>query len=532
MRSFALLQLLVLSAAHLALAEHQTTVLDEPHVGGSLPYEIELTEISLAPAQLPNIHSAAAACWRGRWIILAGRTNGLHGLTGNNAFDPAFESREIWVIDPGSRESWHKSLEDSPASGLNQDQVDSLSSVNTQFFQDGDTLFVVGGYGYQRSAADHVTYDRLSAIDLPGIIGWVMAPAGTEADLASDHIQQISDSFFQVTGGGLGRIGDEYQLVFGQNYAGRYRPHFNGTYTQCVRRFEIDRSDGSLSVPASSKIQTPQAAEFRRRDLNVLKILEPGANVGELGEAVLALSGVFTPSDGVWTVPVIVRAGGEVTMLPPQDAETLQQGFQIYHCAKAALFHRATGEVHTILFGGITVLEHDDASFDWTQDDRAPFTNQCGVIVRHGDGRFEQFLLSTRFPEILSDGKELRFGANAEFFPNPDAPSLGESIFDLAAIDGPLVLGHIFGGLVADAGNGGNTGSSGRVFEVRLTPIVPEPQPLEIHAFPPPVNLQIAGEAGAAYLLEHSSDLSVWQPASPPQNGDGSPIRWSIDEPS
>ncbi len=493
-------------------------------------YSLEISEVSLAPAELPNIHSVAAASWGGRWIIVAGRTNGLHGLTGNNAFDPAYESRDIWVIDPGSHESWHKSLEDSPASGLGQDQVDSLSSVNTQFYQDGENLFVLGGYGYQRSASDHVTYDRLSAIDLPGIIDWVMAPAGTEATLASDHIQQIGDSYFQVTGGGLERIGDEFQLVFGQNYPGRYRPNFNGVYTQCVRRFKIDLSGGSLSVPASSMIQTAQQPEFRRRDLNVVKVLEYAADPGELEEAVLALSGVFTPTDGVWTVPVIVRPGGDVTMPDPQEEETLQQGFQIYHCAKATLFHRATGEMHIILFGGITVLEHEDVSGTWTQDDNAPFTNQCGVVVRHGDGRFEQFLLDTQFPRILSDGKELRFGANAEFFPAPDAPVLERFIFDLAAIDQPLVLGHIFGGLIADAGNGGDTGSSGRVFEVRLRPQLPVPEPLEIAVSPPAVNLQIAGEAGSAYLLEHSPDLSAWRPAAAPVDGDGSPIHWSLAE--
>ena len=226
----------------MSFAQHQSATLDEPNVGGQLPYSIEIREASLVPAEIPNVHSVAAATWEGQWVLLAGRTNGLHGLTGNNAFDPAYENREIWVIDPVAKQSWHKSLEDSPASGLGQDAVDSLSAVNTEFYQDDATLIVVGGYGYLHSAADHVTYARLSAIDLPGIIRWVKAPAGTETTLASDHIQQIADSYFQVTGGGLERIGDEFQLVFGQDYPGRYRPNFNGTYTRCVRRFKLEGS--------------------------------------------------------------------------------------------------------------------------------------------------------------------------------------------------------------------------------------------------------------------------------------------------
>lgn len=501
-------------------------------VGGRLPYSLEIREASLEPAEIPNIHSVAAAIWEGQWVVLAGRTNGLHGLTGQNAFDPAYENREVWVIDPRGKQSWHKSLEDSSASGLGQDAVDALSAVNTEFYQDGATLLVVGGYGFQRSAANHVTYDRLSAIDLPGIVGWVKAPAGAEATRAADHIRQITDSYFQVTGGGLERIGDEFQLVFGQNYPGRYRPNFNGTYTRCVRRFKLEGSGDSLSVPAGSKLQSAQDDAFRRRDLNIAKLLEYGGAPGDPGEAVVALSGVFTPDGGAWTAPVIVRAGGDVQMAEPDAAETLQQGFQVYHCAKAGLFHRATGEMHFILFGGITILEYDGLTSTWTRDDMAPFTNQCGVVVRHADGRFEQFLLPARFPVILSDGKELRFGANAEFFPNPDIPKVADAVIDLAAIRQPVVLGHIFGGLSADAGNGGNTGSSGRTFEVLLSPQLPPPAALGIapQPLPPPAILGLPGEPGLSYLLEASADLSAWAPAALPRMGDGAPIEWTISE--
>ena len=70
-----------------ATAQHQTA-LDPPVVGGGLPYAIELREVSLAPAPIPTLHSAAVAVWQHHWVLLAGSTNGLHGLTGNNAFDP------------------------------------------------------------------------------------------------------------------------------------------------------------------------------------------------------------------------------------------------------------------------------------------------------------------------------------------------------------------------------------------------------------------------------------------------------------
>lgn len=493
-----------------ATAQHQTETLTTPLINGRIPYSVEIKEVSLVPAAIPNIHSIAGAEWNGHWIILAGRTNGLHGMTGMNAFDPAFENRDVWVIDPAGRQSWHKSLE---GSGLDQDTVDSLSSVNTQFYQDGNKLLIIGGYGYKRSVADHVTYDTLSVIDLPGLVAWVKSAAGSETTNAEDHIHQIQDTSFQVTGGALEKIGDEFQLVFGQNYSGRYRPGLNGVYTQQVRRFKLNiANDGALTL--SDQAATRTNSDFRRRDLNALTILQR-SGIGTFEEKIAVFSGVFTPNDGAWTAPVFIGAGGEVEQDDPLHDTTLKQGFQIYHCAKVTLYHRVTDESHTLLFGGITVLERDTSTGDFTRDDSAPFTNQCGLIVRAASGRTQQYWLPTRFPLLLSGDKELRFGTNAEFFPAPDAPRLHPRVLDLAVITQPTVIGHIFGGIVADAGNGGSTGASGRIFEVILTP-VPTSQTLNIST--PNLTLSWDHDAGSEkrFLVEESENLQTWRELSAP----------------
>ena len=56
-----------------AAAQHQTAILDPPVTGGTLPYEITLREISLAPAAVPTLHSVAAAVWQDQWVLLAGQ---------------------------------------------------------------------------------------------------------------------------------------------------------------------------------------------------------------------------------------------------------------------------------------------------------------------------------------------------------------------------------------------------------------------------------------------------------------------------
>lgn len=431
----------------------------------------------------------------------------MHGMTGRGAFDPLFENREVWVVDPIGKKSWHKSLESSNASGLTRDQVDSLSSVNCQFHQDGATLLVVGGYGYKRSVGDHRTYDTLTAIHLPELIQWVKQTPGSETSLASTHIKQIRDPYFQVTGGSLEKIGDEYQLIFGQDYEGRYRPNFNGVYTRQVRRFQVNFSpEGTPVVPAASKLSTARNDAFRRRDLNVLPLVER-TGLNQFEEKAVVLSGVFTPENGVWTVPVMIESGGRISMDAPLAGDTLKQGFQVYHSAKASLHNRVTDESHFLLFGGITILERDSASGDFIRDDQAPFTNQCSLVVRDATGKFRQYWLPTRFPLLQSNGRELRFGTNAEFYPSAQIPQLAHKVLDLAIVTREMVIGHIFGGIVADAGNHGNTGASGRVFEVILNPLSRAP----VLVLDDQTLSWKPGLPGSTYLLEDSADLQTWQ---------------------
>jgi hypothetical protein len=271
---------------------------------------------------------------------------------------------------------------------------------------------------------------------------------------------------------------------------------------------------------------TPQDA-YRRRDLNIATVLEAGPQPGRFLERAVVYSGVFTPENGVWTVPVVVAPGGVVTMADPAAATTLRQGFQVYHSAKVGLFHRATREMHMVMFGGITVLERDAVTGTFTQDNNAPFTNQCGVVIRRADGSFKQHFLPTRFPLILTiENKELRFGTNAEFFPAPGLPMLHPKVIDLAAIDRETVIGHVFGGIMADAGNGGATGASGRVFEVVLTPTTVAPTPTIVRNGPN-VTLSWTGSPAWDYLMETSTDLHQWQQPAGPIPGTAGPMEWN-----
>ena len=82
-------------------------------LNGSLPYKVSLQPYDFGAAELPTLHSYAAGHHDGKWVLISGKTNGLHGFetTGPNGFLPESQNREVWVIDPVNKQSWHRSLE-------------------------------------------------------------------------------------------------------------------------------------------------------------------------------------------------------------------------------------------------------------------------------------------------------------------------------------------------------------------------------------------------------------------------------------
>jgi hypothetical protein len=462
------------------LAANQTETLTPIHLDSQLPYRIKVKPYNFGATALPTLHSFAAGHFEGKWVLLAGRTNGLHAFESAGAlnFPPEFQNREVWVIDPVSRQSWRRSLEGSPG-GLTAAELNSITVTNNQFYQDEERLYMTGGYGFQSTLPDGTavngTFDKLSAIDLPGIIDWVMTGSG----VAKDHIRQITSPSFRVTGGAMYEMNGRTHIVFGQDFQGNYNPNKNGTYTNQIRNFIINDDGVNLSI--ASPDQTLADPNYRRRDLNVFPVLRPTSG-GPPVEGLVALSGVFTPPPGfgAWTVPVEINSAGTPTMALPNDPNTFKQGFNGYHSAKLGLFSVSTGEMHELLFGGIGVQYLDTATMQVVQDDNMPFVNDITSVVIDDSGNFSQHWIG-QYPMLTDlDGKRLRFGSNAEFFLAAGVDKFDNGVIQMDDLTQPTLLGYIFGGIVA---NGPHTRSgdppavssaSNRIFTVTYIP-VPEP---------------------------------------------------------
>src|SRR5262245_62146540 len=145
-------------AARAALADNQTATVDPIEIGGALPYQISLSTYDFGSADLPTLQSFAAGMYNGKWIMLAGRTNGLHGFTnaGGTNFPAAYQNHDIWVVDPVTKQSWRRSLDNDAT--VSAQMLAELTSTNTEFAQLGDRLYVAGGYGVRSTGSGFQTF--------------------------------------------------------------------------------------------------------------------------------------------------------------------------------------------------------------------------------------------------------------------------------------------------------------------------------------------------------------------------------------
>ena len=168
-------------------------------------------QIYLEPLEIPGVGGLQAYAFgqhQGKWLILGGRLDGLHRRQPFATFDIAGHNNQIIVIDPVSHQKWSAPLTSLPASVREQ-----LSSTNMEFIQNGEYLYVVGGYGYSNMAGDHVTYDKMTAVHVPEVINAVIQ--GTSL---TSYFRQITDAQFAITGGHLSKINNTYYLVGGQRF--------------------------------------------------------------------------------------------------------------------------------------------------------------------------------------------------------------------------------------------------------------------------------------------------------------------------
>lgn len=387
----------------------------------TVPFEVSLHAISVP--NLGGLQSYAFGQANGKWLIVGGRLDGLHRRQPWASFDVAGHNNQLWVIDPVGMQVWT-----APLTSLSASLQEQLSATNMEFYQEGDYLYCLGGYGYSASQAAHTTYDKLAAIHVSNVINAVMNNTSFTND-----IRQITDAQFQVTGGRLRKIENTYYLLGGQKFLGSYNPMgpnhgpgFTQVYTNAVRKFTL--VDDGTTITVNHLTPYSSSADLHRRDYNAEPQILPN---GEQG--VTMFSGVFQLNADVPFLNSVTVDSSGFAVDP-----NFQQYYNHYHCPALPLYSTSSNEMHTVFFGGIA--QYYDNAGTLVQDNNVPFVNTIARVTRDANGAMTEYKLPVEMPALL--------GAGAEFIPNEDFPQFSNHVFELDSLGQDSVLiGYIYGGI-------------------------------------------------------------------------------------
>ena len=387
-------------------------------------YEVELVPLSVPG--LPGLHSYTYAQTDSLWVVMGGRFDGIHARQPFNAFPASNNNDSIFVVDIKNQNYWSVSI-----NTLSVSIMEQLQSGNMNFYQDGDSLYLIGGYAYSNMAADHITFPNLTSVEVSGL-----AQSIINGQPIDSYFKQISDPVFAVCGGQLGKIGNAFYLVGGHRFVGRYNTmggaSYVQTYTNEIRMFSINNSNNQLSISNYSTISDP--VHLHRRDFNLLPYIFADGT-----EGYLISSGVFqTAADLPFLYPVEISVNGV------NGITYFNQYLSNYHSAKISLFDSVSNQMHMLFFGGMSQYYYTDGNL--IQDDQVPFVNTISRLTRLSDGSLQEYKLIAEMPSLK--------GASAEFIHNSNLQVSESGIILMSHFQNDTIdLGYIYGGIYSPSQN-------------------------------------------------------------------------------
>lgn len=387
-------------------------------------FTISLAQIKTT-RYLPTLQSFAWATTGSYLLLIGGRTEGFHGITND---DTTFKVRKandsIFVIN---MQTYHYA-----ALPINtkDPRFFQFSSSNMEFKQDGDTLYLVGGFGVNdtTSIQSNYTFNRIVAISVSGMINQIIK----KGNPANAIVGSATSPSLAVTGGELIKQNGIFYLMFGQKYNGAYDFSRSGTYTSAVRSF---RFSNNTITNITSYVDT---INLHRRDLNVAPIYQ------QSGWLYAGYGGVFTSKLTSYNHPVYLSlSAGKVKL----STDTLTQVTNQYECAKAFIYDPTSNSNFTVLFGGIGEYQYNAASKKWVYGDNGamlPFVNSITQLVYQNGSTQQRIQIPPAQPAMPG-----LIGADAIFIPTSSL-LLANHTINLSKIGtGATPIGIIYGGIKA-----------------------------------------------------------------------------------
>jgi hypothetical protein len=521
--STALLLSLLVLAATAAAAEPQPPSPPPPApapapapASADVPFSLALE--AFAVEGYPGLHSFAHGGDPSALVLLAGRTNGLHGFQPSveaaefPSFPREFANDTAYVLDLAAG----KLLGQAKVTGLPSPYAQQLVASNTQWLEDGGWLYVVGGYGPDTEPPHGlVTLPWLTVIDREALVRTVTSGAPLDEAFARAHMASVQHPALAITGGDLQLVGGKLLLAFGHQFDGEYTPGGGQAfqeYSNSVRVFTAaaSRGEGGAvevdlqflgTVPENTN--RPPDNPYHRRDLTVKGALDPSGSprVGVYG-------GVFKGGRQEGYVhPLYVTAGsgggagcvsGQGIAICEDTAAT--QLLSQYDCGAVQLYSASAGAMYSTFFGGISgyywdpecsCLKEDQVDVFGKGVDSLPFIDSVSTFRVTAAGSAQFLHQGLTFPPAgrapsCPDGSggtvaAAYLGAETKFVPAAGVPASG-GVLLLDRISERTVIGYLVGGIAAAcpgdppncyASTKGTTCASSLVYRVTLDPKTP-----------------------------------------------------------
>ncbi len=367
----------------------------------------------------PSVHSFTFGEWEGKVYMFGGRKNGIHEK--KSGFERKTNNRQLYIWDPYKMEVDSIDLQFLPDS-----IIDPLSAAGTSFVQRNQFLYVIGGYG-QNAQDSFVTYPSLLILDL--------SQANNSETWKNDPtkvIRQVQNPNFAIAGGQMVLINDQFILVGGNQFTGKYEDNSVGVkqkYLDKASSFKISISEGNIEI--SDWHEMIDEFNFHRRDYN----LAPFYFGIEQLEA-MVFSGVFLVNVNR---PFLNIARVNATNF--EDIQSFSQLLANYHCAKLGLYEKESNTMRQWFFGGMAEYYINDSNLI-VSDPRVPFVNTVSSVTRNNGNIYEETFQKNRLPGF--------FGTNSEVFIFSHIPKMKNEnkIIDLDLVqEDSIALGYIFGGI-------------------------------------------------------------------------------------
>ena len=441
-------------------------------------FSVSLEEVN-DKYHFPNVQSFALgqSSDSNQWLIVGGRTNGMHDFGGDNYEEKSFPIRNfndtIWVYDYAQDKRYHFPVDkiEAPGSLL-------FKATNLQSFQDGNYLYLTGGFGENDSIPNenlfekYNTYADIGRINVDGLISAIVNNASNEE--VNKTIIYGFDEAARATGGELYKLDDHFYLAGGHVYKGMFSIRKNNTitptsqeYLNSIHRFKLSENENKLMLSNYTEISdgfSDDSTQFRRRDLPVTPSVYFDTD-GEWEEGIAMYAGVFSSPDnkikniesnGAWKWPIYIYKNGTYSIDPE-----LEQHTNFYSAPSFVAVDRNSKTTYTTIIGGIGSANED------------VFTNRVSTIARTFNNDFSTYntLLQPPIPS------KYFYGAEAFMVLNPEnrLKDAKLDVFDITNLERnqEIEIGVFCGGIESFINSPGGYGkgksqASNKIWKVKI----------------------------------------------------------------